>query len=166
MNAEKMDNLWEKYIAIADIAEYQKKYLKTLGKLLMQEIFFLYKIYAYVLEEHEEEISERSANNVYFEIEDNTYILRTDNGGIVLKKEAMQKLIIDMIGLFEDILPLGSVVDLKKEGIIEDKEIENFRVVITKRFLGTGEGCYYPYGGVVYPLGIAGSGNVLYRIFG
>lgn len=38
MNAEKMDNLWEKYIAIADIAEYQKKYLKTLGKLLMQEI--------------------------------------------------------------------------------------------------------------------------------
>ena len=35
MNAEKMDNLWEKYIAIADIAEYQKKYLKTLGKLLM-----------------------------------------------------------------------------------------------------------------------------------
>ena len=86
------------------------------------EISFLYKIYAYVLEEHEEEISERSANNVYFEIEDNTYILRTDNGGIVLKKEAMQKLIIDMIGLFEDILPLGSVVDLKKEGIIEDQE--------------------------------------------
>ena len=111
MNAEKIDNLWEKYIAIADIAEYQKKYLKTLGKLLMQEISFLYKIYAYVLEEHEQEISERSANNVYFEIEDNTYILRTDNGGIVLKKEAMQKLIIDMIGLFEDILPLGSVVD-------------------------------------------------------
>ena len=36
----------------------------------MQEISFLYKIYAYVLEEHEEEISERSANNVYFEIED------------------------------------------------------------------------------------------------
>ena len=57
MNAEKMDNLWEKYIAIADIAEYQKKYLKTLGKLLMQEISFLYKIYAYVLEEHEEEIN-------------------------------------------------------------------------------------------------------------
>ncbi len=54
MNAEKMDNLWEKYIAIADIAEYQKKYLKTLGKLLMQEISFLYKIYAYVLEEHEQ----------------------------------------------------------------------------------------------------------------
>ena len=32
MNAEKIDNLWEKYIAIADIAEYQKKYLKTVSE--------------------------------------------------------------------------------------------------------------------------------------
>ena len=37
--------------------------------------------------------------NRYFDIEDNTYILRTDNGGIVLKKEAMQKLIMDMLSL-------------------------------------------------------------------
>ena len=67
-----------------------KHILEVYGKFKAQKLIYRKAGYSKKFrEEHEEEISERSANNVYFEIEDNTYILRTDNGGIVLKKEAI-----------------------------------------------------------------------------
>lgn len=161
MKKEYQEALWNAYIETAEVPEHQKKYLKTIGNSLMQEVPFLYRIYGLIGEQ--EEISECSEIGIHFEKEGESYILRQDSSGILLKEEAMKKLIVDMIGLFEEILPLGSVVDLKKEVLAEQLDlsgVDNFRVVITKRFMGTGESCYYPYGAVIYPVGTAGQGNV------
>ena len=99
-----------------------------------------------------------------FENEEELYILRKENKGIFLKAKEMKRLLSDMITLFEEILPLGSVVDLKKDKLSEDldvSKVENFRIVITKRFVGAGEGCFYPYGAVLYPIGFGGTGKVI-----
>jgi hypothetical protein len=54
-------------------------------------------------------------------------------------------------------LPLGSVVDLKKEYFKKNlliDQVENIRVVITHRFLSTSSNKhYFPYAGVIYPIG-------------
>jgi hypothetical protein len=56
------------------------------------------------------------------------------------------------------ILPLGSVVRLKKEMMLKGKsfgELEHLDVVITDRFLAHKElHFFFPYGGVIYPTGM------------
>lgn len=92
------------------------------------------------------------------------HILRKDGKALCFKTKEIRKLLEDMIGMFEEILPIGSVVDLKKETLSENmdvSEIKQFRAAIVKRFIGSGEGCYYPYGAVVYPVGTAGTGRLI-----
>ena len=71
-----------------------------------------------------------------------------------------------IIDVFEEILPLGSVVDLKKErlkGTLPIDEIENVRIVITHRFLhNPKDKFYFPYAGVVYPVGSMGQERTLH----
>lgn len=61
----------------------------------------------------------------------------------------------DLVELTETILPLGSLVQLKKEyfeELLQNSSVEKLWVVITHRFLRTEAGTYYTYGGVVYPV--------------
>lgn len=55
------------------------------------------------------------------------------------------------------ILPLGSVVDLKKEILAKDikelGQVERVRIVITQRYLAYTKQGYFTYAGVVYPVG-------------
>jgi hypothetical protein len=61
------------------------------------------------------------------------------------------------IDLLQDYLPLGSVVDLKKELLASVSAFDRattLRFVITQRFCPLpGTDAFYPYGSVVYPLG-------------
>lgn len=77
--------------------------------------------------------------------------------GITLPKEQWKSLISGAIELMQRILPLGSVVDLRKERLQgafpKLEQVEKVRVVITQRFLSyTNEG-YFTYAGVIYPVG-------------
>lgn len=38
-------------------------------------------------------------------------------------------------------------------------QVENVRMVITKRFFSAGDSGYYPYGAAVYPVGMSGEGR-------
>jgi len=70
------------------------------------------------------------------------------------------------IDVFDETLPLGSVVDLKKQYLKDDlpvDKIENVRIVITHRFLhNPKDRFYFPYAGVVYPLGSLGEDRMLH----
>lgn len=157
MRRELKETLWNEYLKQSNIPELQKKELKQLGKLFFDDVSFLYDIYPLVGEENVSRSSEET--KVIFENEGALYILRKEKAGIFLKENEMKRLLSDMIVLFEDILPLGSVVDLKKDKLFEDldvSKVENFRVVITKRFIGARVGCFYPYGAGVYPFGPVG----------
>lgn len=77
--------------------------------------------------------------------------------GITLPKEQWQHLLSGAIDLMQPVLPLGSVVDLKKEKLQEKvpklEQVERVRIVITQRFLSYTPTGYFTYAGVVYPVG-------------
>lgn len=161
MKREQKETLWEEYLKVVDFPEQQKRKLKELGILLMERVSYLYRIYSLLESESSFEDEE---TGIIYEVEEDLHILRKGNMGIVLKKDEMKRLLADMITLFEEILPLGTVVDLKKDELaktMDVSKVQQFRVIITKRFIGTGEGCFYPYGAVLYPLGTAGYGRTI-----
>lgn len=69
------------------------------------------------------------------------------------------------IAFLEELLPLGSVVELKKE-YMEDhmpvlKKAGKVRIVITERYLSYTGNSYFPYAGVPYPTGTFASSRRL-----
>ena len=61
--------------------------------------------------------------------------------------------------IYEDIYPLGTVVDLDKKyfrNILPVDEVDELRVVITYRFIPLTDTCYIPYVGSLYPVGNMG----------
>ena len=77
---------------------------------------------------------------------------------IPLAEGQLKTVFTGIIDIMEHVLPLGSVVDLKKDflkNVIGNTDkVENFRVVITDRFFyQKGDRLYFPYAGVLYPIG-------------
>ena len=72
--------------------------------------------------------------------------------------QQLKEIVAGMIDILETILPLGTVVDLKKEFLqknIQISDIQNIRIIITHRFLyQENDKAYFPYAGVVYPVGM------------
>ncbi|ROR29196.1 hypothetical protein EDD66_103131 [Mobilisporobacter senegalensis] len=105
-------------------------------------------------------------NGAKFEKQDNNCLLTVNTEQIELSKTNMKGFIESLITIMEDILPLGSIVDLKREYFANEilkNKVENIRMVITHRFLSKeGTDVYFPYAGVVYPTGMLGRGEVLY----
>ena len=71
-----------------------------------------------------------------------------------------------VIDCYQEILPLGTVVDLKKEHFkdqLPTDRIKAIRLVITHRFLhNPEEECYFPYAGVIYPIGSVGNDRIIH----
>lgn len=163
MKIQWKEYLWEEYLKIANVKETQKKNFRELGAYFFENVSFLYKAYELIISGKKNTIEDEK-NGILFEKEDNLCILRKEKTGIFLDTQDMKSILADMIALFEDILPLGTVVDLQNDEmskIVNVSKMEKFRVVITKRFLGDGEGCFFPYGAVVYPIGTAGASRVI-----
>ncbi len=162
MKREWKESLWDEYVKGTIFSEEKKKSLKAVGDLLIDKAPFLYEIYAAIGKEGKQCKDEESG--VAYEKADGLHILKWEETEICFEKDIFKTVVSDMIGLFEELLPLGSVVDLKKDKLAENMDvskIDNFRVVIVKRFVGDGESLYYPYGAVVYPFGTAGAGRVM-----
>ncbi len=82
--------------------------------------------------------------------------LKFQNRVQVFNEEQLQCFIATTICVLEPMLPLGSVVELKKEYFPQliDPDIKRVKIVITHRFLCLKDRKYYfPYAGVVYPVG-------------
>jgi len=84
----------------------------------------------------------------------------------LLSRDRLMKLVVSVADLTSEVLPLGTVVSLKKEHlgrIINVSRIESARFIITNRFLPMPGGeLWYPYAGHVYPFGPDGTGNPIY----
>ena len=129
--------LWEEYVSQAPFLEdkQRKEWMKLGEKILGGDVTFLYELYREVQTQED------------------------------LHKAEIRTLLETMIGIFEEVLPLGSVVDLRKEylkGTIPSEDVERVRVVIVKRYVEESpEGFYYPYAGTIYPTGIPGTETLL-----
>lgn len=83
-----------------------------------------------------------------------------------LKEEEAGEMFAKLIDLFEAIHPLGTMVELKEE-FTKSLNLKNknskLRVVIVERFAETEDKqAYFPYVGVVYPIGTLGKGKFLH----
>lgn len=162
MNREVIDSLWREYVSKLEVNEIQKRNLEALGAELREDLPFLYEINTLSGDKYKPRTSGNT--DITFEYDDDLYILRRGNTGIFLPEEKMKRTIIDMISIFEEILPLGTVVDLRREKVGEQLDlsgVEHFRVVIVKRFIGVGRDIYYPYAGALYPLGTVGEDKMI-----
>lgn len=86
-------------------------------------------------------------------------MLKTNLGELYLSNNDFRKVIAGIVDIYEDIYPLGTVVDLKKKyfkGILPVDEVEELRVIITYRFVPLTESSYIPYVGALYPVGNMG----------
>ena len=91
--------------------------------------------------------------------------LELNGRSITMTVFEMKELIIDLLDMLEDTLPLGTVVDIRKDLFSDRKEIqelEYIRIIITYRFMGDDDKYYLPYAGVVYPTGMLGSNDVYF----
>lgn len=84
-----------------------------------------------------------------------THSITFSNQQIELPEEIFEQLLIYVIEITRDVLPLGTVVELNPNYFIPNEQPEHpTKVVITERFVApTGYNSYFPYGGIIYPVG-------------
>ena len=151
------ERLWEEYLAARKFPKEQAAAVREIGLKFRDDVSFLYQLHACML--HHGGAMEDEQTKVQYEIMDEYHILKTGSVEAAFGEAELARLVIDMIDIFEDILPLGSVVDLNKDFLRQTMPLDNVekvRMVIDKRFFGAGESGYYPYAAVVYPVGMAG----------
>lgn len=152
------ERLWKDYLdSREDLQQELKAQASVVGELFTDDVSYLYMVRKCVLRGGG--AIEDEATQVQYEAEGEYHILRYESTELALRQNEMAVLLADMIDIFEDILPLGSVVDLNKAFLSRNMNlsgVENMRMVITKRFIGGETGCYYPYAAVVYPIGMGG----------
>lgn len=162
MNREEYNRqLWKEYVeSHPAIHEVQKEGCIRLGeKFLRGEVSFLYEVYHAFMEQERFRIEE--GLGLAYEKAGEEYILRYGAEEWVFDQKEFEEFLERMIGIFEEVLPLGSVVELKRELLQEvfpPAEVDKVRVVIVQRYVAEDpEEGYYPYAGTLYPTGIPGS---------
>lgn len=142
--------------------EDDKKAVNKLGfKLYGGDLKELYDINECIVKEN---VSYESRDVSYKKDGDKHNLIIKDNI-IELKYEEIKEVIAGLIDILDDILPLGSVVKLKKEYLhkfLNNNEVEEAEIVIVNRFIfKNGIRAYFPYAGVVYPIGFVGSADAI-----
>lgn len=85
--------------------------------------------------------------------------LYTDKCELICAANDFRRILAAMIDIYEDMYPLGTVLDLKKEyykDILPVDEVEHIRVVVNYRFVPCSDKMYIPYVGAIYPIGNSG----------
>lgn len=143
----------------------QDKYKETMAKIAttyMSDTSFLFRVYQGFREN--ERFIEDEATGIRYERDGSDYILSSEGRECIFDRDSFHRIMAAYLDLLEDTLPLGTVVDLRKDifkHVKELDEVKTLRFVITHRFLGRKEDkCYFPYAGVVYPTGMLGQNEV------
>lgn len=149
--------IFEEWIETLDFLEGElEETIKELANKYKTNVSFLYSINQCLV--NKTGALEDKRKGTRYEYQEEESILAFGTKSLRLPHKQMKQVIAGMIDIFEDILPLGTVVDLKKDyfaKVMPDIEkVDNFRVVITYRFLHyEGGNVYFPYAGLIYPVG-------------
>ena len=155
--------LWNDYLKASDFPSEVKNIAREIGELYFEDVKFLYDVRKCVVSGGGTLADKKTG--VLYETEEEYHILKHNDKELALRQADMSRLLANIIDIFEDVLPLGTVVDLKKDFLgqkMDLSKVDKIRVVISKRFLGGETGCYYPYAAVLYPIGMAGQNKYIY----
>lgn len=158
-------NLWKEFMEKTPyIPERLRETMGQIAGYYVDDNRFLFQVYEALIEN--ERYLQDEESEITYERDGEDYILAYQGKECVFSEADFKKVLASMLDILEDTLPLGTVVDLNKDaykGVPQVDEIENIRIVITYRFLGKeSQKFYFPYAGVVYPVGMLGYDEVLY----
>lgn len=154
------------YLTIFDIPK-----IENFGARFFHNTKPLYHSYEMLLKGGEEFADARSDCPKINRNTDDKLILQSGEKKIIeLSCRDMQDLLVGIIDIQEKVLPLGTVVELNKEFVARKipqiLEVDSFRIVITHRFLSYINNVYYPYAGVIYPIGMLGRAEFIHFSYG
>lgn len=144
-----------------------RDYMKNNQVLQKEQAGFLYEIAAdsiqdnttltqlYIAIRNQSDTFSDNTGRLQYKMKEGTVTLTYKNVKCNFEETMLLNTISDLIELTEPILPLGSLVQLRKElfaGAVDISRLDTIRVVITHRFVRENEETYYTYGGVVYPV--------------
>ncbi len=94
------------------------------------------------------------------------YHLIWKNQELILEQDCMKELIAHYIDIFEPIYPLGTVVELSSD-FSQSLQLKNrnqkVKAVVIERFVSNStKEAYFPYVGIVYPVGMLGHGKCIH----
>ena len=101
------ERLWEEYLAAHKFAAEQAASVKEIGLKFRDDVSFLYQLHACML--HHGGAIEDERTKVQYEVLDEYHILKLGNTEAAFSGGELARLVIDIIDIFEDVLPLGSV---------------------------------------------------------
>jgi len=141
---------------LAFLGKEQKRLLFEIGCIYRNNMEFLYQIYA-AIATNQECLMDKE-RNITYKFQGDNHVLMYNGENLLFTEAQLKTVLVGIIDIMEEILPLGSVVDLKKEflkGILANTDkVEQVRVVITNRFLHQKDDrSYFTYAGVLYPIG-------------
>ncbi len=154
MNNRLIEEWLKKY---TPLEEYQISMLMDIKESIKEDLTLLYEINKIIVKENGQLIDEELGVEVV--CSEGRCGIQTKKGQIILDNDTFRKIIAAFIDVYEDIYPLGTVVDLNKKyfkNILPVDEVEHIRVVINFRFIPCSENMYIPYMGNIYPIGNAG----------
>ena len=112
----------------------EKALLLKISFVLIKDRANLFKLYDEIFQEEE-------------------HYLSFNDEKLELSLENKKMIVSTLIDFSDEILPLGSLVTLKNEEL-KDKEGNDLKIIITKRFLSNEKsGFYFTYSGTIYPIG-------------
>lgn len=147
-----------------DMEETERGAIHTFLISCQNSIATLYKLHEalYVWEEKSMSVAGRYS----FGIESDKAWLLYEQGKISMPTEEWRRIVARGIQFLEELLPLGSVAELKKDVLLQQipalKAVDRVRVVITDRYIPISEKSYYPYESVPYPVGAGGRKQRIY----
>lgn len=150
--------------------ETTKRNWFEIGLLYQQNLSYLYEIYQQVITDQQS--LKDDEKQLFYVYESPKHCVQYKDEQMEYTKDEMTEILKGILCILEEILPLGSVVDLNweflKESIeqlkqagddqngnrIEEVIKSNLRFVITRRFIENEDNTtYFEYGGVPYPVG-------------
>lgn len=152
------DVLFEEWIKVNGPFQIEKgKIFMDLKKTIKDDLSLVYQMNKMIVRGEGQVLDNELGIN--FICQNNVCILKINNDEIMLSNDDFRKTIAALVDIYEDVYPLGSVVELKKEtfkDVIPLDEIEDMCVVITYRYVPYTDKSFVQYVGSLYPVGNMG----------
>ncbi len=144
--------LFIEYLKRNKISKTKQEILVEVGTLLEWEYNDILELYLLCFRKEDYSKPEK---NIAYKAELEQDILQCAEKCVSFQHEELLEVLAVLCNFVQKVLPVGSVVELKKEFLNKIPNIDtvhNFRLVITNRFLVNDDRSFHTYGGTIYPI--------------
>lgn len=147
------------------LEEASKELVSNLGEHYKNNVTFLYSI-MHCIDNQYGIAEDKNIGTKYMVIGEKSR-LEWNNQFLEVTHPQMKMLVAGIIDIFEEVLPIGTVVDLKKEifheMLSDAKSLDHLRYIVIYRFLFMdGDKIYFPYAGIPYPVGLTNPPSMIH----